>query len=326
MATFTSLNGGSGSPKPAEGTLGNIDVKIASPPARSTGQSANSEGRAAEVSTSQREGERWSSQNHDRPSYPEMKRITPTHTDSGTTNTQPAHYPEIDAPHKRKRSEADEVRRERVPSTPVEPADRSERPAASSRDPYGTPQRDYRSFAEEARGRHDEWHSRGREEMTPYDQQQQSRQQSAQISDEQIGETLRRATAASQMEGSDYGTSPDGDEPMSMYSGQYTPEQRRDGVMQGDPKKRKRNFSNRTKTGCLTCRKRKKKCDEAKPECKWSLRCCLFCCFGSISGPRLWPGSMVWSRAAEDAAFRERTGGCGAQAVTLAVFCYCLVI
>lgn len=36
-----------------------------------------------------------------------------------------------------------------------------------------------------------------------------------------------------------------------------------------DPKKRKRNFSNRTKTGCLTCRKRKKKCDEAKPECKW---------------------------------------------------------
>jgi hypothetical protein len=120
--------------------------------------------------------------------------------------------------------------------------------------------------------------------MTPYDQQQQSRQQSAQITDEQIGETLRRATAASQMEGSEYGTSPDGDEPMSAYSGQYTPEQRRDGVIQGDPKKRKRNFSNRTKTGCLTCRKRKKKCDEAKPECKLPLRCCLFVCFGPTSG------------------------------------------
>lgn len=39
-------------------------------------------------------------------------------------------------------------------------------------------------------------------------------------------------------------------------------------VVQLDPKKRKRNFSNRTKTGCLTCRRRKKKCDEAKPECK----------------------------------------------------------
>lgn len=34
-----------------------------------------------------------------------------------------------------------------------------------------------------------------------------------------------------------------------------------------DHKRRKRQFSNRTKTGCLTCRGRKKKCDEAKPEC-----------------------------------------------------------
>ena len=65
----------------------------------------------------------------------------------------------------------------------------------------------------------------------------------------------------------DYQTSPDGDERSIMYSG-YSPDQRRDGVIQSDPKKRKRNFSNRTKTGCLTCRKRKKKCDESKPECK----------------------------------------------------------
>lgn len=35
-----------------------------------------------------------------------------------------------------------------------------------------------------------------------------------------------------------------------------------------DPKKRKRVFSNRTKTGCHTCRTRKKKCDEAKPTCQ----------------------------------------------------------
>lgn len=32
--------------------------------------------------------------------------------------------------------------------------------------------------------------------------------------------------------------------------------------------KRKRNFSNRTKTGCITCRGRKKKCDEGRPQCK----------------------------------------------------------
>ena len=38
--------------------------------------------------------------------------------------------------------------------------------------------------------------------------------------------------------------------------------------------KRKRQFSNRTKTGCQTCRKRKKKCDEAKPSCKYRPRVC----------------------------------------------------
>ncbi|KAF2636038.1 hypothetical protein P280DRAFT_163341 [Massarina eburnea CBS 473.64] len=49
-----------------------------------------------------------------------------------------------------------------------------------------------------------------------------------------------------------------------------TTEMTRAGV-QVDPKKRKRQFANRTKTGCGTCRRRKKKCDEAKPECKHSL-------------------------------------------------------
>jgi hypothetical protein len=33
--------------------------------------------------------------------------------------------------------------------------------------------------------------------------------------------------------------------------------------------KRKRNFSNRTKTGCMTCRRRKKKCDEGRPQCQY---------------------------------------------------------
>jgi hypothetical protein len=35
--------------------------------------------------------------------------------------------------------------------------------------------------------------------------------------------------------------------------------------------KRKRVFSNRTKTGCMTCRRRKKKCDEQHPACKLRL-------------------------------------------------------
>lgn len=36
--------------------------------------------------------------------------------------------------------------------------------------------------------------------------------------------------------------------------------------------KRKRVFSNRTKTGCLTCRRRKKKCDEQRPACANCIR------------------------------------------------------
>jgi hypothetical protein len=40
----------------------------------------------------------------------------------------------------------------------------------------------------------------------------------------------------------------------------------REYIVQPTPKK-KRAFSHRTKTGCITCRHRKKKCDEQKPSC-----------------------------------------------------------
>lgn len=48
------------------------------------------------------------------------------------------------------------------------------------------------------------------------------------------------------------------------------------GTAHGDPKKRKRVFSNRTKTGCITCRRRKKKCDEGKPECSFRILLLVF--------------------------------------------------
>lgn len=47
-----------------------------------------------------------------------------------------------------------------------------------------------------------------------------------------------------------------------------SPANSRDDATRLAQKQRKRNFTNRTKTGCLTCRRRKKKCDEAQPECK----------------------------------------------------------
>ncbi|MCJ1388787.1 Maltose acetyltransferase [Xylographa bjoerkii] len=50
------------------------------------------------------------------------------------------------------------------------------------------------------------------------------------------------------------------------YSGGRQP------ISEAERKRRKRVFSNRTKTGCMTCRKRKKKCDELHPECNNCLR------------------------------------------------------
>ncbi|KAI9729877.1 MAG: Maltose acetyltransferase [Cirrosporium novae-zelandiae] len=55
---------------------------------------------------------------------------------------------------------------------------------------------------------------------------------------------------------------------MSSY-GAYGPDHHPEGH---SDKPRKRAFANRTKTGCLTCRRRKKKCDEAKPVCQNCVR------------------------------------------------------
>lgn len=191
-----------------------------------------------------------------------------------------ATYPlEVEGSHKRKRSASIEMRREfpaqeRTPDTATVPTH------ADARDHYGTPQRDYRPYGDEQRERDKEtWYShQARDDRNPYDTQQNSAISAQGSTDDQIGEALRRAT--SQMDHSDYtNTSPDGDDRSILYGSSYS-DHRGDSILQHDPKKRKRNFSNRTKTGCLTCRKRKKKCDEQKPECKsWtkslfsSIRC-----------------------------------------------------
>lgn len=59
-----------------------------------------------------------------------------------------------------------------------------------------------------------------------------------------------------------YGSPEDDDDPHGHYYGADRSSQ------DLDRKRRKRVFSNRTKTGCMTCRRRKKKCDEQHPECK----------------------------------------------------------
>ena len=58
----------------------------------------------------------------------------------------------------------------------------------------------------------------------------------------------------------------DEDDPHGQYGSFMTNRESQSAEM--DRKRRKRVFSNRTKTGCMTCRRRKKKCDEQHPECE----------------------------------------------------------
>lgn len=93
--------------------------------------------------------------------------------------------------------------------------------------------------------------------------------QQMQLADEQhLGEVIQRETQRLDTQNEySHGTPGDDDNKSAMHYGQ---QYLRDGDSpQSDLKKRKRNFSNRTKTGCMTCRRRKKKCDENKPECKY---------------------------------------------------------
>lgn len=62
----------------------------------------------------------------------------------------------------------------------------------------------------------------------------------------------------------------DDDEQHAQQYGDYGASRSSQSGLDMDRKRRKRVFSNRTKTGCMTCRRRKKKCDEQHPECKYS--------------------------------------------------------
>jgi acetyltransferase-like isoleucine patch superfamily enzyme len=174
-------------------------------------------------------------------------------------------YHDAEGSLKRKRSNSLD-RRQDGPSQERTP-DTATVPPHDHRDRFGTPHREYRQYSPDNRDK-DHWYSQqSRNERSQFEGR--ARSVGSPV-DDQVGENRRRAT--SQGDHGEYpNTSPEADDrSASIYGGgQYTPEHRQSSVLQhGDPKKRKRNFSNRTKTGCMTCRKRKKKCDEQKPECE----------------------------------------------------------
>lgn len=61
----------------------------------------------------------------------------------------------------------------------------------------------------------------------------------------------------------------DDDDQHAQQYGDYGANRSSQSGLDMDRKRRKRVFSNRTKTGCMTCRRRKKKCDEQHPECEY---------------------------------------------------------
>ncbi|EED20324.1 acetyltransferase, putative [Talaromyces stipitatus ATCC 10500] len=93
--------------------------------------------------------------------------------------------------------------------------------------------------------------------------------QNLDTSDAQLVEALQRETHSTEsMEQKPWSAGPPSvaGESMSPY-----PQEKPQSAVQVGPK-RKRVFSNRTKTGCLTCRRRKKKCDEQHPACNNCIR------------------------------------------------------
>ena len=235
MSAFTALNGGS--PKPTDNPPSTTE-KASVPDEAPTTHSQS----AAPRDPSPRRRESWNDQ-------------APDHQPS----QQPRQYSEADSSHKRKRSDSMERRREapiqeRTPDTATTPS------KPLPHDYYTSPTKATREIQDERR-----WSAnQGREERKPLESQKGQDDRSHR---EESAEDHSRRSHRPSEPGEEPNQSSDAEGgSITVYA--YPNDPRQDNILQHDPKKRKRNFSNRTKTGCLTCRKRKKKCDEEKPECE----------------------------------------------------------
>lgn len=261
MSAFTAFNGVE---KPTEATIKVADQPRPTSAGRANGQTSVTSSTVSETAKApESQKDTWSTPASDRQSH-----------------YQPSSsYAEIDNPHKRKRSDSDEMRRDQPPTAQQErsPREAAAQPTHSeSRIPYESRGRDYRRIAEDHRQQPDAWYaSHNRDSQSGYERQQSQPAQSSRTppahihSDDPGSEPSRREYSQSRIDADYPGSSPEVDDrSVSVHTTSPHSERKDTGVIMLDGKKRKRNFSNRTKTGCLTCRKRKKKCDEQKPECK----------------------------------------------------------
>ncbi|KAL1887686.1 hypothetical protein Cpir12675_006457 [Ceratocystis pirilliformis] len=166
-------------------------------------------------------------------------------------NRKPTSYPDgVGICNKRKRSDSPDGRT-KVPSQPnhreqklhalSSPESNARMLPALGRDVYSTPRTDYEAG-----------------DSLPRTQSSRDSQSTQAIAEEV--DTLRRVSATGEQ-------SSDGVEPPPYSFSTDETGNKLTSNEEGGKKGRRRNFSHRTKTGCLTCRRRKKKCDEKKPEC-----------------------------------------------------------
>ncbi|KAI1821506.1 hypothetical protein F4861DRAFT_532932 [Xylaria intraflava] len=256
MATFTALNGAES--KTPEDVSNSPKARRVDSEDRSTAGTTSQEANSGDVVL---RGEQSASSSLERPHY------------------QSKGYNDVEITHKRKRSVSTERSRDATSTLHQDQRTQAELRGAHK---VSSRERDYRHYGDDQREQGESWYSRNLYELRD------PAGSVATQADEQAGETRRRAPSQAGSAHDYSATSPDGDESSMLYSGTYPQDQSKDPVIQSDPKKRKRNFSNRTKTGksmslcfvtnsnvnvanlcegCLTCRKRKKKCDESKPEC-----------------------------------------------------------
>ncbi len=272
-------------------TAVNTREPLPSAPASNGGMNNGAPRRLSEDKLGQQQQPQHQTQQQPRDTPPGQEKLTITTTHAQRDNwaetvnggdRNPSHqqssYAESENPHKRKRSGSFGGERETSqnastgsyhkhslpsikpptsqqkdsPDTPYPDSAASKRDESSTRDPYATPQTAYPHYSE-AHETAASWYSRHGDLNSA----------TSQLSpDDQLREALSRENNSDHYSETSPGQE---DGRGASYQGQY-------GSVQADHKKRKRNFSNRTKTGCMTCRKRKKKCDEARPECECSNR------------------------------------------------------
>ncbi|KAJ4153998.1 hypothetical protein LMH87_010462 [Akanthomyces muscarius] len=237
-------------PAPAEAPFPDAVQPPAEPPAPVQAPAVDAAPAAAQGPADQSPNQResWPTQGLDR---------TPSAPASG----------ENDSPNKRKRSDSHEGRTQ----LPTQPAKRTHK--SSERTQELTPETGTVVSHQQPNGNHNQAEPQHAEAQVSAPQQQAPASVPIQAPAEQ--QLVQRQPAA-QVEYAPT-TPQNNNQAVVQYQTPSYTEPHSGAVVQHDPKKRKRNFSNRTKTGCLTCRRRKKKCDEAKPECNNCIKGAFVC-------------------------------------------------